>query len=347
MSTKKKQSVSTKKKFFPGHLAREGRTADHSPTPRSPAQSNCTTEQPSLGSALYQPTAQSLSVPVRLQGVEALRRMHGGAQAQLIRCSDGGFYVVKFQNNPQGVRILANEMLGALLARGIGLPVPEPAIVEVHRSLIAHTDHLTIQLVHSTVPCLAGLCFGSRYPSSDEKSPGTFGLATVLDFLPQEQLSRVENLSDFDGMLVFDKWTGNVDQRQAIFVRQLRDSPYYGYRALMIDQGFCFDGTEWDFPDGGKRGLYAKRRVYEKVAGLAAFEPWLNRLERSMHRNVLEQAAQKIPPEWYDHDSRALARLIDALDERRTCARGLLVSTRKSVEHFFPAWLGSFARREG
>ena len=32
-----------------------------------------------------------------------------------MRCSDGHFYVVKFRNNPQHLRVLANEMLGAML----------------------------------------------------------------------------------------------------------------------------------------------------------------------------------------------------------------------------------------
>ncbi len=37
--------------------------------------------------------------------------MRGGAQAHLMRCASEEYYVVKFQNNPQGVRILANELL--------------------------------------------------------------------------------------------------------------------------------------------------------------------------------------------------------------------------------------------
>jgi hypothetical protein len=46
--------------------------------------------------------------------VEHIRRMRGGAQSHLMRCDDGGYYVVKFQNNPQHLRILANEMLAWL-----------------------------------------------------------------------------------------------------------------------------------------------------------------------------------------------------------------------------------------
>src|SRR5580704_13095757 len=48
--------------------------------------------------------------------VEQVRRMRGGAQSHLMRCSNQAYYVVKFQNNPQGLRILANELLGTRLA---------------------------------------------------------------------------------------------------------------------------------------------------------------------------------------------------------------------------------------
>src|ERR1700684_1713228 len=48
--------------------------------------------------------------------VEQVRGMRGGAQSHLMRCSNRAYYVLKFQNNPQGLRILANELLGTRLA---------------------------------------------------------------------------------------------------------------------------------------------------------------------------------------------------------------------------------------
>ena len=62
-----------------------------------------------------------------LLAVQHVRRMRGGAQAQLMRCSDGRLYVVKFRNNPQSVRVLANEYLVTHLAQRIGLPVASAA----------------------------------------------------------------------------------------------------------------------------------------------------------------------------------------------------------------------------
>ncbi len=60
-----------------------------------------------------------------------IHRMRGGAQSHLMLCDDRHYYVVKFINNPQHVRILANEMLANRLASYVGLPVPECTYVDV------------------------------------------------------------------------------------------------------------------------------------------------------------------------------------------------------------------------
>jgi len=72
--------------------------------------------------------------------------MRGGAQAHLMRADDGHFYVVKFQNNPQHLRVLANELLATRLAESVGLPVPVTDIVEVREWLIKNTPELRVDL---------------------------------------------------------------------------------------------------------------------------------------------------------------------------------------------------------
>ncbi len=79
-----------------------------------------------------------------------MRRMRGGAQGHLMRASDENFYIVKFQNNPQHLKVLANELLASRLAAGIGLPVPETEIVEVSEWLIRQTDEAGIIFVFVT-----------------------------------------------------------------------------------------------------------------------------------------------------------------------------------------------------
>src|SRR5712675_3441498 len=150
-----------------------------------------------------------------LLATEQIRRMRGGAQSHLMRCSDGHYYVVKFQNNPQHRRILVNELLGTRLAARLGLPTVPVEIVAVSEELIRLTPELAIELPRARIPCQPGLQFGSR-------SPGDPRRLTLHDFLPDEQLRHVENLHDFAGMLVFDKWTCNTNGRQTIFFREER-----------------------------------------------------------------------------------------------------------------------------
>jgi hypothetical protein len=88
--------------------------------------------------------------------VEQVKRMRGGAQAHLMRCANGGYYVVKFQNSPQGLPIPANELLATRLARRIGLPSPEAELVEARDELIAHSEDLVIQLGCGRALCTAG-----------------------------------------------------------------------------------------------------------------------------------------------------------------------------------------------
>ena len=272
--------------------------------------------------------------------VESIRRMRGGSQSQLMRCSDGEYYVVKFQNNPQGVRVLANELLGGLLAKRLGLPVPEVSIIEVDEKLIRHSEDMVVQLARGRMPYQSGLCVGSRYPRNLDLL-GNVVPATVYDFLPLGMFHKVDNIADFLGMLVFDSWVGNTDQRQVVFVRDEQNTlhlPYYSYRALMIDEGFCFNACKWDFPPNSKHGLFPTANVYAGVSGLEVFELWLNRLESLIDKNTLELAAFEIPREWNNGSSGSLDRLVARLDERRHQVRDMLSATRKAVPRFFPMW---------
>jgi hypothetical protein len=284
-----------------------------------------------------------------LRAMEHIRRMRGGAQAHLMRCSDGNYYVVKFQNNPQHLRILVNELLGTRLASRLGLPTTPVAVVEVSRELIQLTQELCIELARSHTPCAAGLQFGSRYPGDPRR-------LALHDFLPDEKLREVANLHDFAGMLVFDKWTCNTNGRQTLFFEEKspaaatpgtvpEESPRapgsqpLAYRTLMIDQGFCFNAGEWNFPDAPLRGLYARNRVYESVTGMESFGPWLERLEHRVTERVLGELAGEIPPEWYADDYDAVLRLLEQLLRRRTRVPDLLLSAKKSNRQPFPHWV--------
>jgi len=271
-----------------------------------------------------------------LLALEHIRRMRGGAQAHLMRCSDGGYYVVKFQNNPQHVRILVNELLGTRLAARLGLPTPQVEVVEVREELIRSTAELVMQLGMSRTPCRAGFQFGSRYPGDPAE-------ITVHDFLPDEQLRDIANAADFLGMLVFDKWTCNTNGRQAIFFRNASRPPAAvgldsRYQAWMIDQGFCFNAGDWSFPDAPLRGLYVRAQVYEAVRGLDSFAPWLERVEKRIDERVLDELGREIPPEWYGFDQDALYHLLAQLLRRSGRVAELILAAKDTYRNPFPNW---------
>ncbi|MFQ5778965.1 MAG: HipA family kinase, partial [Terriglobia bacterium] len=98
------------------------------------------------------------------RALQHVRRMRGGAQAHLLRCDDGAYYVTKFQNNPQHLRILANELLAGRLAAALGLPVARPEVIEVEEHLIERTPELRLYQRGKWEKCAAGFQFGSRFP---------------------------------------------------------------------------------------------------------------------------------------------------------------------------------------
>ncbi len=263
--------------------------------------------------------------------VQAIRRMRGGAQSQLMLGSDGKLWVVKFQNNPQHLRVLANELIATRLAAAAGLTVPATDVVEVTEWLVQNTSEMYMDLGRGQRElCTPGLQFGSQFVGG--LLPGQ-----VVDYLPEQQMEEVRNLVEFPGMLVVDKWAGNCNGRQAVFERRARERKY---RAIFIDQGFCFNAGDWTFPDSPLRGVYPRNLVYSRVTGWSSFEPWISRAE-AMDPGILWSIAEAVPPEWYGGDTTKIERLMERMLERRGRLRELIGAFRDSDRQPFPKWAES------
>lgn len=262
-----------------------------------------------------------------VQAVQQIRRMRGGAQGQLMLGADGQVYVVKFQNNPQHIRVLANELLASRLAAAAGLTVPHPEIVEVGSWLIENTFELEMDLGTRRERCRPGLHFGSRFAGG--LMPGQ-----VVDYLAEEHLAEVKNLNEFAGMLALDKWTGNANGRQAVFTRRQRERRY---KAVFIDFGYCFNAGAWSFEDVPLRGVYYRNDVYRNVTGWESFEPWLQRIE-AMSEETVWNAANDVPPVWYGGDQADMEALVEKLLARRARIRELIEAFRNSDRRPFPNW---------
>jgi hypothetical protein len=90
--------------------------------------------------------------------VQPLRE--GGSLPAVVDTRGGGLFVVKFRGAGQGARALVAEAIVGLLARELGLPVPEMALVDVAPQFGSSEPDPEIQDV---LRRSHGLNFGMRY----------------------------------------------------------------------------------------------------------------------------------------------------------------------------------------
>jgi len=93
---------------------------------------------------------------------EHIRPMRGGSQAQLFSDDNGGQWAVKFLNNPQHPRVLANEWIASSLARALGLSVPDFDIMDVAADVIERHSWLAFRHGGRLEKPVAGPAFASR-----------------------------------------------------------------------------------------------------------------------------------------------------------------------------------------
>jgi hypothetical protein len=268
-----------------------------------------------------------------------VRKLRGGAQAHLIEADDGHFYVVKFRNNPQHRRVLVNEWISATFLEYLQITVPKRAIVRLSPEFLAESPDVHIQLGTKREPVVPGWHFGSRYPGNPSRD-------AVYDFVPDVLLAKVGNAADFLGVLAFDKWMGNADARQAVFIRaKLREyAPAYtdhplrvGFIALMIDHGYVFNGPYWDYTDAPITGLYFRPCVYTAVRSWNDFQPWLDRIVE-FPEIVIDDSLRELPPEWLNGDAEQLNLMLEKLMVRRRQVPDLIRECVRSRAQFFPNW---------
>ncbi|MBV9504575.1 MAG: hypothetical protein JO323_06165 [Acidobacteriia bacterium] len=274
-----------------------------------------------------------------LTAVRHLRKMRGGAQSHLLEADDGSWYVVKFRNNPQHSRVLVNELLSATFLDYLKIAAPEAAVIQLTASFLADNPEIRFQVGKRVTAVEPGWHFGSRYPGDPAR-------VAVYDFLPDALLTRVINLDDFRAILVFDKWTGNADGRQAIFYRAMvrqagagagEASARPSFVTRMIDQGYTFNGPHWDFPESPVQGLYSRPLAYESVRSLDDFQPCLDQVIH-FPEEVVDRAWKRVPADWIEGEEDTLERLLVELLRRRPRLPDLISATRSARNNPFPNW---------
>ena len=210
-------------------------------------------------------------------------------------------------------------MLADQLALILGLPVRDPAAVEVPRALGGE--------VHGAFGSSEtfNLEFGSSFPSPPHEM-------LVVDLLPDQLLRKVTNSAEaFLGGFVFDLWIQNCGRREIIFTRPAREEGT-PYSAWLIDHDACFNDGEWNLPESFAPCPYTRRSVYETAIHPDPFEPFLSRIENLGAREI-EDAARCVPPEWCGSNPRDIFDLADRLFRRRKQIRQAAVNALLKALH--------------
>ena len=260
--------------------------------------------------------AQPKVASVAVIAIQQIRRMRGGAQSHLMLASDDNLYVVKFRNNPQHVRVLANELLATRLAAAIGLAVPPS---RSHRSQrVADPEHTRSE--HRAArrgaampgrPALR-LALGGR---ADARADGRLSAPGAVAGGPQSgRVRRRSGTRQVD--LQHQRTAGGVSERPAgtPLPRHLhRPGILFSCRGLEIHRrqpGRCFcrkHACTAGSPAGTASSL-----------GSAASRTWPPETAWGI--------AEIIPPEWYGGDLSALEVLVERLLARRGRVRELIVA---------------------
>ena len=240
----------------------------------------------------------------------------GFCRPQLFECDDGNQYVIKFMSNPQGIRILPNELIAYRLGKLLHLPVVEGKIIYIPEQLIVTTPDL------SPFHLTPGPHFGSVfYPNAIHAT--------------NDSISKCANLCQVPLIIVFDYWINNNDRAgsSANFIVTREDV----WTLRLIDHGSCFYGAGWASDILRQNNCHIEAywgEVYERfvpfIDGPRPFDEALALLE-SLSRTQIEEAVIDIPEEW-EVSQDELHVLIEHLIQRQS-------HVREAIEQLKPYFL--------
>jgi hypothetical protein len=179
-----------------------------------------------------------------LRTVQALRYVvplrEGGSLPGVVEADDCGTYVVKFRGAGQGAKVLVAEIVVGELARALGLPVPDLALIELDPALSnAEPDEEVQDLLRAS----AGLNLAMDYlpgsvtldPSVDPVDPALAARVLWLDAL----VDNVDRTWRNPNLLLWHRrpwlidhgaslwWHHTWRSRDAAATRELRDAEHH------------------------------------------------------------------------------------------------------------------------
>lgn len=204
---------------------------------------------------------------------------------------DGEPYIVKFKQNPEGLRVLANEYVCAKLAKKLHLPIPNPALIQVSDEFIKDfgtkiSDHVGEQIT-------TGIHFGTKK------------LKKAYPLTNADMIYLARNVHIVPEILLFDHWIHNSD-RDRNGGNLLFDA--VKMELVILDHTHAFDlGPIWTATQLTQRmndryiifdtSGYVYKKLVPHIRGNQPFHSILDKMSR-LTRDDLWNIIDSIPDQW-------------------------------------------------
>lgn len=234
---------------------------------------------------------------------------NGVTKPYYVSCTDNEIYVVKFAQNPYGVRVLVNEYVCAKIAQDLLLPYPMPALINVPSVFIE--DHGTMISNHVGDEINEGLHFG------------THKIKKVYQVTSPKMIAEASNIDIVPEILLFDQFICNSDRDNN--GGNLLFNPS-SMEIMIIDHTHAFDlGSIWSAQQlrirlGQSFEIYnLNGYVYKNlVPFIDGYNPFHNILGKiaGMTDERLWHIINSVPDEWSVNEDEKIA-LTEYLIDRR------------------------------
>ena len=228
----------------------------------------------------------------------------GGTRSQVFELRDSRYAIVKFPENPQGIRVLVNEFICCSLADMLELPV--------NRALLVSIDGRLLKDPQSRGECPPEFTGGIRC-----------GLIRYPDavHIAQDQLgANVENSDEIHALDVFDALVTRGDGRQLLaYPVQPHSNSKKNFAA--IDYGYAFGGSPTWTPESFKGFPDPVLPMKNPLTGLdytdgALLKPMIDKLRSLTQENLCAALTRIHPPRW-EVSVDDLQALAEVLNQRR------------------------------
>ena len=259
------------------------------------------------------------------QAIQHIRVLGRRSHTHLMLCANNLLYVVKPLDTIDKLRRrqLMAGFLAMRLARLVGLPVPEAAIVEIPKFLSNTTQELAQIMASNTR--------SSYHPAAPYG--GNLDGKKLFDILPDAYLTSLSNVSSFAQLLTLDQWCSHLGSPKVVFYR----SANLNYTMEVINRSRSFSGSDLNFHDHPQNGVYNFKAVYRHLQGWDSFEPFLTSLILTSP-DALWQLTRNLPFGWSEDYARDLDALVEGLLRRRSLIRQLIARSRDQIPDLFPCW---------